>query len=336
MECVGQEHKRYALASALVLSIVLSGWRAGASEDTAVRVLNGFELRNASIPVESILPGGPPRDGIPALDHPKSLPAGEAPWHDNETVIGVVLGGGARAYPIAVLNWHELVNDTLSGRALLVSYCPLCGTGMVFDRSVGGKTRTFGVSGLLYQSDLLLYDRETESLWSQIASEVVSGPASGARLRLLRSQQVSWGRWKAEHPETTVLGPDTGHTRDYGRSPYGDYATSKALYFPAPLDPRYHPKMPTLGVRLPAGPARSYPAAELTSAGGRVEEEFEGHPILVSFDSDEETFRVETSPEVEVIEGYWFAWSAFHPKASVFTAAEKPGGRRISRKETTR
>lgn len=335
MRCVGQQHSHSALVAAVVIAMVLGVGMVGASEAGAVQVLNGFELRNASVPVEGILPGGPPRDGIPALDHPKPLPAGQDPWHDDEMVIGILLEGEARAYPIAVLNWHELVNDTVNGRALLVSYCPLCGTGMVFDRTVGGRTRTFGVSGLLYQSDLLLYDRETESLWSQIASEAVTGPASGSRLRLLRSQQMSWANWKREHPETTVLGPDTGYARDYGRSPYGDYATSGALYFPAPVDPRYHPKMPTLGVRIPAGPARSYPAVELGNAGGRVEEEFEGHPILVSYEREAQTFDVEISPEVEVIEGYWFAWSAFHPNASVFTAGERPGERRISRRETT-
>ncbi len=310
----------YALAP---LVVALAGYPVpAAAEPEPAAASNGFALSNARVPVAEILPGGPPRDGIPALDAPRTLAADSSPWHADETVIGVVQGGVARAYPISILNWHELVNDTLGSRAILVSYCPLCGTGMVFDRVVGGQTRTFGVSGLLYQSDLLLYDLETESLWSQIESRAVTGPASGSKLAVLRSQLTSWGRWKAAHPATTVLSLDTGHRRDYTSSPYGDYAHSDALYFPAPLDRRYHPKMPTLGVRAPDGAARAYPAAELARAGGRVEEVFAGEPIVVRYDEEAQLFDVEVSTKIEVIEGYWFAWSAFHPATSVFSADE--------------
>ena len=299
--------------------LLLPAGGAGAEE---APTLNGFALGDAVVPVEEILSGGPPRDGIPALDHPASVPASAAPWHDGETVIGVQLANEARAYPIAILNWHELVNDTLGGREILISYCPLCGTGIAFDRRVGGRARTFGVSGLLYRSDLLLYDRETESLWSQIGSQAVAGPESGARLRVLRSQLTSWARWKQAHPGTTVLDIDTGHRRDYERSPYGDYAVSERLYFPVPLDQRFHPKMPTLGVRTPDGAARAYTAAELVNAGGLVEERFEGRPIVVRYDAEAQVFDFEAPPEFEVIEGYWFAWSAFHPETTVFAAVE--------------
>jgi hypothetical protein len=109
--------------------------------------LNGFSLLNASVPREYIAPGGPPRDGIPALTAPKVLPAAKAPWQDDEVVIGIEAGGQARAYPTVILLWHEVVNDTLGGRPILVTYCPFCGTGMVFDRRIQGKARTFGVSG---------------------------------------------------------------------------------------------------------------------------------------------------------------------------------------------
>ena len=295
-----------------------------AADAVGVPERNGFRLSNPTVPLDRILAAGPARDGIPALREPATMPAGAAPWHDDETVIGVVQGGAARAYPIAILNWHELVNDTLGGREILVSYCPLCGTGLVFDRRVGGQARTFGVSGLLYNSDLLIYDHESLSLWSQIESSAVTGPASGTRLRVLRSRLTTWGRWRGEHPETRVLSLDTGHQRDYGRSPYDDYATTRSLYFPAPLDPRYHPKMPTLGVRVAGGAARGYPAAELVSAGGRVEDQLEGHRVVVSYDETHQVFEVEADPELEVIEGYWFAWSAFHPDASVFQAVGAP------------
>ena len=274
--------------------------------------------------MEQILSGGPARDGIPALDHPERVPRADAPWDDGEPVVGVSVGGEAAAYPVAVLVWHELVNDTIAGRPILVSYCPLCGTAMVFDRRAGGSERRFGVSGLLFQSDLLLYDRETESLWSQIRSEAVTGEALGTRLELLRSKLVPWGEWKAAHPETTVLSRRTGHERPYGRSPYGDYATSSQLYFPVDLDRRFHPKTPTLGLRLRGGEARAYPAVELMRVGGRVREQFAGRTVEVAYDEIRRVFEVEASDDVEVVEGFWFAWMAFHPESSVFRAPTRP------------
>ncbi len=295
----------------------------------AETVRNGFVLAPASVPVDEILAGGPPRDGIPALDHPDTFPAAQATWADDDLVLGIVVGGAARAYPIAILNWHELVNDTVGGEPILISFCPLCGTGMVFDRRVAGKARRFGVSGLLYRSDLLMYDRESESLWSQISAEAVTGALLGERLRLLRSRTEEWGRWKRAHPQTTVLSRATGHARDYDRSPYGGYAQSRDVLFRVPLDRRYHPKMPTLGLRVPGEGARGYPASELAGAGGSVRERFLGRHVRVAYDPDRQLFDVTAPPEVEVVEGFWFAWAAFHPETSVYTAgsAAEPDGR---------
>jgi hypothetical protein len=241
----------------------------------------------------------------------------------SERVIGVSSNGQARAYPVSLLVWHELVNDTLGGRPLLVSYCPLCGTGIVFDRRVDdAPPRRFGVSGLLYRSDLLMYDHESESLWSQISARALSGPARGMRLRLIRSVMTTWGQWREAHPETTVLTRDTGYARRYGHSPYGSYPKSRELIFPVPFARRYHPKMPTLGLRLADGTARAYPSEELEAAGGVMEERFGGHAVRVAWDSDSETFAVDAPEPVEVIEGYWFAWSTFHPDTSVATSGK--------------
>ena len=292
------------------------------------RSLNGFVLDPTEFEASEILAGGPPRDGIPALDHPPTAPLASAGWADDDLVIGVAWNGQARAYPLRILDWHELVNDTLGGRPILVSYCPLCGTGMVFDRrpaGPGSPPRRFGVSGLLYRSDLLLYDRETESLWSQISATAVTGPARGMRLALVRSRVLRWGRFRAQHPEGTALTRDTGHRRDYGRSPYGDYAVSERLLFPVPRDPRYHPKMPTVGLRVPGGAARAYPAVELARAGGRVQEAFQGRPVSVAYDPEAQVFEVVAPDDLEVVEGYWFAWAAFHPQTSVFTHEESAG-----------
>jgi len=283
---------------------------------------NGFTLEPRSIPLSEIHKGLPERDRIPPLDQPADQAPGEAPWPDDEAIIGVVLNDEAKAYPISILVWHELVNDTLGQRPILVSYCPLCGTALVFDRQIAGKTRSFGVSGLLYLSDLLLYDRESESLWSQIASKAVTGPAMGEELKVIRSWQISWGAWRKKHPNSRVLSRSTGHTRNYGSSPYEGYADSRRLYFPAPLDDRYHPKTPTLGLRKASGTARAYPSTEVLRAGGRVQEMFDGDAIAVSYDAKRKVFDAQAPKSVDVIEGYWFAWMAFHPGSSVFVASQ--------------
>jgi hypothetical protein len=244
----------------------------------------------------------------------------EADWDDDDLILGVTVAGSARAYPLAILNWHELVNDTLGGQPILISFCPLCNTGIVFDRRVQGEVRTFGVSGLLYRSDLLMYDRGTESLWSQISAEVVTGPLLGERLRILRSRMVRWGQWRRNHPDTSILSRRTGHIRNYERSPYAGYADSKKLYFPVSLDRRYHPKTPTLGLRIPGKGARAYPSSELAQKSGGVSELWLGHQVRVAYDADRQVFDVKAPPEIEVIEGFWFAWAAFHPETSVFTA----------------
>ncbi len=296
-------------------------------------VRNGFDLAGASVPAEEILAGGPPRDGIPALDEPRSVAPEQETWDEDVLVLGVALGGEARAYPVPILNWHELVNDRLGGRAILVSWCPLCGTGMVFDREPvpeGGELH-FGVSGLLYRSDVLMFDRETESLWSQISSTAISGPSRGRRLVLLRSRLEPLGVWRRRHPDTTVLSRQTGYRRDYDRSPYGKYSVSTQLYVPMEPDPRYHPKMPTLGLRAPSGAARAYPAAELQRAGGEVREEFAGRAVRVSYDEEQQIFDFEAPPPLEAIEAYWFAWAAFHPDTTVFRSPKGSAGKPLRR-----
>lgn len=309
------------MVGSFVAFVVCSFFLAASSSAAAgPPTLNGFVLDPRTIDVEEIRAGGPPRDGIPALDAPDHGPPERADWPDDVTVIGVVRNGEARAYPVPILDWHELVNDTLGSEPILVSYCPLCGTGMVFDRRVSGEVKHYGVSGLLYRSDMLLYDRESESLWSQIAATAVTGPAQGQRLELVRSRMMSLRQWRSLQPGTTVLTRETGHRRDYSRGPYGNYGTSRRLFFGTDYDPRYHPKTPTLGLRVPGGPERAYPASELVRAGGSADEQFAGHPVRVAYDADTQVFEVTAPAAVEVIEGYWFAWSAFHPDTTVFTA----------------
>jgi hypothetical protein len=292
-----------------------------ASTALAAQSLNGFDLSNAAVPVGKILSGGPPRDGIPAIDQPRFVDADQDRLlQPKSLVVGVYLEGISRAYPIAILNWHELVNDRFGDSAVVVSYCPLCGSAMVFAAEQGGRTLQFGVSGLLYNSDLLLYDRQTESLWSQISAEAISGEMVGRRLKLLPSVLTSWQRWLAEHPGTQVLSSDTGYRRDYQRSPYADYEHNEQIYFPVEfLSRRYHPKERVLGLAL-NGQFKAYPFVELAKLPQpELEDRFAGQRLKIRFDLASRSGRVfADGGELPVVNSFWFAWYSFHPESEIF------------------
>ena len=209
-----------------------------------------------SIPLDEILSGGPGKDGIPSIDEPKFLSAIEALYlQDEDPGIGLVVNGEARFYPYRILVWHEIVNDTIAGRPVLVTYCPLCATGIVFDRTIDGVAEEFGVSGKLWQSNLLMYNRATnseqESLWSQVLGEAVVGVHTGKTLVVMPSDIMRWGDWKRTHQNTRALSSETGVRRDYARDPYGDYYTSESIMFGSQFnDERLHPKALVQGIRI--------------------------------------------------------------------------------------
>ena len=176
-----------------------------------------------SIPMNEIHDGGPGIDGIAALTHPRFIPAGAADYMEgDDQVLGIVRNGESRAYPLRILVNHEIVNDTLGGRPVLVTFCPECGTGIAFDPTVDGKATEFGVSGTLYKRNLLMYDRgsDTPGLWLQATGEAVVGPKTGISLDRVPTTQTPWSEWKAAHPNTTVLSKETGHRYSY--NPYPD------------------------------------------------------------------------------------------------------------------
>ncbi|MCP3985300.1 MAG: DUF3179 domain-containing protein [bacterium] len=183
--------------------------------------------------------GGVPIDGIPPLETPEHVPAADADhMKAAEPVIGVAVGGASRAYPLRILDWHELVNDTLGGIPLTLAYCTLCGSGIVYDGRVAGldEPLRFGTSGLLYRSNKLMYDRSTTTLWSQLTGRPVLGELVGRNdleLELLPAVVTRWGDWKLRNPDTTVLTPNTGHDRSYEPGePYGGYFASRDKLFP--------------------------------------------------------------------------------------------------------
>ncbi len=178
-----------------------------------------------SVPLSEFQSGGPPRDGIPPVDDPKPTSQAEADeWlSDREPVLAVEVGDRARAYPLQILVWHEIVNDRLGGRAIAVTYCPLCNSSLVFDRRVRGRTLTFGTTGNLRNSDLVMWDRRTESWWQQLTAEAVVGELTGTKLKVLPSQTLSWADFKRAYPGGDLLSRDTGVERDYGSTPYDSY-----------------------------------------------------------------------------------------------------------------
>lgn len=221
---------------------------------------------------EEIVWGGVKFEGIPALDEPKTIPAAEADYLEpNEPVFGIVAGGVARAYPQRILDWHEMVNDTLGDTPVSLAYCTLCGAGVAYDGrvSVDGETQTltFGSSGLLYRSNKLMVDRITKTLWNQLTGKPVMGDLVAGEVQLKRLPVVvtTWVAWKREHPDTTVLSLETGHDRDYNLgAAYGAYFASPGVMFPVTRPPdTLAPKDRVFVVRLDDA-AKAYPLAVLT------------------------------------------------------------------------
>ncbi len=292
----------------------------------AAQVMNGFDISDSLVPADEILAGGPPRDGIPAIDRPRFLPADNAQEiSPNEQVLGIELNAVAKAYPLGIMNWHEIVNDHFHDSAVVVTYCPLCGTGMAFYANPGGRDLDFGVSGLLYNSDVLLYDRATQSLWSQLNRRAISGHYKGKRLQPVPMEQTTWQDWLSRHPNTLLLSRETGYDRNYEQSPYVGYAESSALYFPVRFRTQgYHPKERVLGVEID-GYFKAYPFSELSRSGPRLHDQVGQQQILVLFEAEHQNARVEdghgnTLPSVVA---YWFAWYAFHPDTEIYRIGER-------------
>jgi hypothetical protein len=171
-----------------------------------------------------IVSGGPPPDGIPPIDDPRFEVASEVDWIEpEEPVLVLLLDGEERAYPIQVMIWHEVVNDVVAGHPVTATYCPLCNSGVVFNRQVGDNVLDFGTSGGLYQANLVLYDRQTETLWTQFDGRAVVGTLVGEQLATVPTSMVSWNDYLLDHPDGSVLSRDTRNPKPYGRNPYNAY-----------------------------------------------------------------------------------------------------------------
>lgn len=283
---------------------------------------NGFDLSNSTIPTKEIMGGGPPRDGIPSIDNPRFTSVEEADgWlNDEDLVVAFSHNGVRRAYPLRILVYHEIVNDSVGGKPIAVTYCPLCGTSMVFDAIVDGRHLDFGVSGLLWNSDVLMYDRETESLWSQLAMKAVSGPQAGKELELLPADHLKWGAWKKENPMGEVLSRKTGHNRNYNRTPYAGYESMDRTMFPVrKYRDDLRNKAWVAGVHLGdasvAFPLDELPDREWTKV------KIKDHEVQVHYNRETEEIAaktIDTGETLPVIKAYWFAWQAFYPQTALW------------------
>ncbi len=228
---------------------------------------------------------GQVRDGIPSIDLPKFVAVDPGPgWiAELEPVISLEIDGDARAYPIQILTWHEIVNDMVGGVPVIVTFCPLCNTALVFERTINGAFHDFGVSGMLRFSDLVMYDRQTETWWQQIGGEAIVGELTGTKLNQLPAAIVSWQDFRNSFPDGQVLSRDTGYQRQYGMNPYSgyDHINQAPFLFTGPDDDRLRPVERVTTVDL-NGETAAYPFLELEKALV-VNDVLGGEPLVVFF-----------------------------------------------------
>lgn len=223
------------------------------------------------ISFDDILSGGPPKDGIPAIDNPSFVSVDEAgEWLGNlEPVVVFEHDGEARIYPLQILTWHEIVNDVVGGEPVAVTFCPLCNTAIVFEATVDDRQLDFGTTGRLRYSNLLMYDRQTESWWQQATGQAVMGEFTGRQLRLLPASIISWEEARRAFADAQVLSRETGFRRDYGRNPYAGYdnVNNSPFLFQGPLTPDEMPPMARVTTVDLNGEAVAYPEEVLQDVG---------------------------------------------------------------------
>ncbi|MGH2491551.1 MAG: DUF3179 domain-containing protein [Candidatus Limnocylindria bacterium] len=272
---------------------------------------------------QAIQSGGPPPDGIPPVEKPTYISIAEASkqWGDDAVVDTFTIGGQPRAYPRFITVWHEIVNESVGGKPIALTYCPLTGSTLVFSGQLAdGRVTTFGTSGMLYNSNLVMYDRATRSMWPQLLGVAVRGERKGERLTEIGGAvTTTLGRWKARFPDGVVLSKDTGHGRAYGSWPYGDYDTASRVMFPVrATDDRFHQKKLVVGIRM-NGAALAIPKDEFAR---RREASIEvgGRELVAQYDVELDAVRVLDRRTLEPVSAYnvmWFAWYAFNPKTEV-------------------
>jgi hypothetical protein len=272
-----------------------------------------------SIRLSSLQQGCSARDCIPSIDDPEFVRAADATHvADQDVVIAIAWHGEYRAYPARILDQHEIVNDTIAGTPIAITYCPLCGSAVGVHREIAGTVTELGVSGLLYNSDLVFYDRQTETLWDQIEATGIVGPLTGEKLALVPLTMTRWSRWRDAHPDTLVLSAETGFGRDYSGDHYASYRNSDELMFPVSNESkRIKPKAVVFGFDID-GTSVAY-AEDLLLKNGSYSHELDGSAVTVTLADDGSVLLelVDSGETYEPIQLFWFAWYTFHPKTTL-------------------
>lgn len=281
-----------------------------------------FNLEGLTVAKIGLVSSGSSRDGIPSLVDPPVVTAHAAEaLAGDDRVVGVEVNGKSRAYPLAILGWHEVIHDTLGGVPLAVVYCPLCDSVTVVDRRPPGRTEPleFGIAGLLLNSNLVIYDRTDDALWSQVKMEALSGPHAGQRLRHLDGWELSpFSSWQAEHPDGTVVSGALDSEYDFREPRLIDYLDNDELRFPVEsVDRRLPVKEPVIGIRR-GEQAKAWPVTWIRQQPeGRVIEPWAGGTVELAWSEDGGVEVVQAPDGAGVVHTLWFAWSAFHPDTAV-------------------
>lgn len=308
--------RRFQLLAVFMFMLSALPANAQRSYDTDIlRDTFGFDASTTkSVALDDLHQGCPARDCIPSIDSPKYVSAAEATHvADEDMVVAISLHGDQRAYPARILDRHEIVNDTIGGVPIAITWCPLCGSAVGIERDVGGEITTFGVSGVLYNSDLVFYDRASNTLWDQVEAKGIVGSNTGKELTLVPVTMTTWARWRKAHPETRVLSTDTGFDKDYSTDPYARYRGSAGLMFPVSSeDDRIHPKSVVHGFDT-GGTRIAYTQALLEKKGNHVIEFGELELTATLHDDGSVTLEDQHGERYVGTRLFWFAWYTFHP-----------------------
>lgn len=313
--------------------LAASLWFPGsAAAQKAAPALSPDEEKFLSLLQENVASGGPPKDGIPAIEKPQYTGAAEADqWlSPDDVVFGVNHAGLVAAYPQRILVWHEIANETVAGEKISITYCPLTGTAIGYKGKVTPQTSsTFGVSGKLVNSNLIMYDRATDSQWPQILGKAIGGPSRGTRLDELPIVWTTWDNWKKKHPETKVLSRRTGFARNYGKSgdPYGSYlgkdkgyySSEQLLFQPIFNDKQLHAKAVVVGIRDDAGNAAAILKDRLRKEK-KMEARLGDRTVVLTYDPalDFHSAAIkETGEWINAFDAMWFAWKGFYPNTQL-------------------
>ena len=308
---------RHVMPGVLLLFFTAANAQRSYDVDILAETFGFNEATKKSVALTDLRQGCPARDCIPSIDSPKFLAAKEASHvADDDLVITLSYKGEYRAYPSRILDHHEIVNDTIAGDALAITWCPLCGSAVGIKRSIDGKITEFGVSGVLYNSDLVLYDRATDTLWDQIEAKGVVGPMTGTKLVLVPVSVSKWSKWRDKHPDTLVLSTDTGFDYDYTPDRFAEYRESTRLFMPVSAsDERVHAKTVVYGFELPSG-AVAY-AESVLQKGGHYSHDLDGEEAVVTLHDDGTVSMQRGDQTYRPIRVYWFAWYTFHPETDL-------------------